>query len=381
MENVSAAYQEKDRLLTVVLQVVSILGAAAYIPGVWLALVNGIPAIAATNTAAYGAILFVAWRRSTPLGVKLVVLAIACLVVATVLLFAVGVLGAAYIWFAAALAFPAIFAGRKAIILFYSSTAAVLAVYVLALHLGHDGHGGTIPVVRVNGASLLVVSGALGLIIRTLLRRLEGALQNLDEELTAGEETRRHLQEALVAREALLREVHHRVNNNMQLVLSLIHLEGLDDTEPAVRHIRVLAAVNEVLHRETTTMNAGALEVVRAVCTVLGTASGAVVLQPRESDARVSSQVAIPLALYLHDVLVALLERKIPVVVRGGENPDTLLELYLHDPEGHRGELPGAFAATAGGVGAAVAAAVVAARASHDPPGIVFTYRQANQQK
>ncbi len=65
------------------------------------------------------------------------------------------------------------------------------------------------------------------------------------------------IQASLAEKEALLREIHHRVKNNMQVVISLLNLEASRIADPAVvqmlrdgqRRIEVMALVHEKLHQ------------------------------------------------------------------------------------------------------------------------------------
>jgi two-component sensor histidine kinase len=66
------------------------------------------------------------------------------------------------------------------------------------------------------------------------------------------------LQQALKERDTLLGEVHHRVKNNMQIIMSLVRLQGdqIDGTESAFEEleerIRAMAVVHEMLYQNGT---------------------------------------------------------------------------------------------------------------------------------
>ena len=63
----------------------------------------------------------------------------------------------------------------------------------------------------------------------------------------------------LVSKDATIREIHHRVKNNLQTISSLLRLQGRRLTEPSakiaieesVRRIRSIAIVHEILSRDT----------------------------------------------------------------------------------------------------------------------------------
>src|SRR5262249_56589577 len=62
---------------------------------------------------------------------------------------------------------------------------------------------------------------------------------------------------SLEEKEALLKEVHHRVKNNLQLITSLLNLQAARITDPAVanlfaesrNHVRSMAMVHENLYK------------------------------------------------------------------------------------------------------------------------------------
>ena len=88
----------------------------------------------------------------------------------------------------------------------------------------------------------------------TALAQTNAALQ---ARIVAHQHTEDELKAALHEREMLLRELHHRVKNNLQLVTSLLRMQADAAPDPQLRvlveeseqRIRALALVHEVLHR------------------------------------------------------------------------------------------------------------------------------------
>lgn len=88
------------------------------------------------------------------------------------------------------------------------------------------------------------------------LRRAERGLRHANAVLEARVVDRtRHLNQALADREMLVRDTHHRVKNNLQVVSSLLHLQGalnptvrplLDD---ALHRIQAMGLLHEQLHQ------------------------------------------------------------------------------------------------------------------------------------
>ncbi|MBN1241448.1 MAG: DUF1638 domain-containing protein [Spirochaetales bacterium] len=100
------------------------------------------------------------------------------------------------------------------------------------------------------------LSSVLALIIRTA--RLYGNLEAAVAERTREIEVQREAVAAsLREKEAMLKEIHHRVKNNLQIVSSLLHLKMGTLDDPAVRElfsesesrIRAMALVHEELYR------------------------------------------------------------------------------------------------------------------------------------
>lgn len=76
-------------------------------------------------------------------------------------------------------------------------------------------------------------------------------------DITARKEYERALEKALATKEILLKEIHHRVKNNLQVVSSLLNLQGNVVEDPAARkvflecqtQVQSMAMVHEVLYR------------------------------------------------------------------------------------------------------------------------------------
>lgn len=322
--------RERDRLLTTLLRTMSLIGVLAYVPGVWMALAEGVWVVAVVDTLAYAAILLVAFVPRIPLRIKLTVMVVAVLGLAATLLFAVGLVGAGYLWLVGAILFAAIFSGTKAIVFTTAATLAILIGYAVALQFGIDGRGATTVLVLNHGTNVIVIAISIALIVRTLFARLSIALHKqevltagLERELAAGQQAREELAAAVVQKDRLLHEVHHRVNNNMQTVLGLINLEreegaGAGDAHvreiltPLYARVRVVSAVNELLHRKEATLDAAVLDLIAVVQAVLYEQTlvptrfldevGGGPANPLR-DARLPARDALPFALFLYDLL------------------------------------------------------------------------------
>jgi two-component sensor histidine kinase len=127
----------------------------------------------------------------------------------------------------------------------------------------------------------------------------------------------------LVSKDATIREIHHRVKNNLQTISSLLRLHGRrlespearDALEESVRRIRSIALVHE-------TLSAGASqevdfgEIVRQLVRMVGEGIGSderpVRLIVEGNPGEVRAEVATPLALVVTELLQNALEHGFP---------------------------------------------------------------------
>jgi two-component sensor histidine kinase/ligand-binding sensor domain-containing protein len=120
-------------------------------------------------------------------------------------------------------------------------------------------------------ALLLMISGAH--VLRTAgMKRQQQILSRLVDERTSSlreeiaeriraeealRESKEEIRSSLLEKEALLREVHHRVKNNLTIVTSLLSLQGASSTDGRVQEIlrdaenrvRSMAAIHEILYQ------------------------------------------------------------------------------------------------------------------------------------
>jgi two-component sensor histidine kinase len=118
----------------------------------------------------------------------------------------------------------------------------------------------------------------------------------------------------LLSKDATIREIHHRVKNNLQTISSLLRLQGrrLESPEAkaaieeSVRRVRSIALVHEILSREAGE-DVPFVEIVRPVCRMVEEAFHTPDRPVRcrvEGDAgNLPAQVATPLAVVLNELL------------------------------------------------------------------------------
>ncbi len=312
---------EQEVLLTRFVRILSVIGVVAYIPGVWIAIVHGIVAIPIVNTIAYGLVLTAAWVPGVPGPAKLGVVITVALGLGAVLLVTVGPLGAGYIWMIAGVVIAAVFGPRRAITFAIVGTVALLTTYGFALGWGLEGHGNEPITVVIIGTNVIVVSLALAIIVRAILERLERSIagerslaERLQAELDASTRVRNELNRTLALKDELLREVHHRVNNNMQLVLSMIDLDDSAhrNSRSVYARIRVLSAINDLLHTDHNALRIGLIDVATTVYDLANERDRRhhelIYDSAREGTGEprvpveLTAQEAIPIALYLFEI-------------------------------------------------------------------------------
>lgn len=269
--------ERKNIILTNLLRTLSGIGVLAYGPSVYFALADGFPLVAAADTVAYISIIVVAFLPRIGIKLKLAVLVLTCFFIAITVLFFTGAYGAGYIWLIAGIVLSALFGDRTTTIAAFIVSIVALAAYAVALQLGVPGKGFKPPHVLIVGTNLLVVCAALVIIIQRIQNDLMEVVEerkeladSLNVELTESKKIRGELAHALEEKEILVQELHHRVNNNMQIILSLIDLESkCEEAEIAMkRRIRALSAVNDLVIIDRNGDGAELSEVLRAAVDV-----------------------------------------------------------------------------------------------------------------
>jgi two-component sensor histidine kinase len=158
----------------------------------------------------------------------------------------------------------------------------------------------------------------------------------------------------LLSKDATIREIHHRVKNNLQTISSLLRLQGRRLASPeakaaieeSVRRVRSIALVHEILSREAGEDVAFA-EIVRPVCRMVEEAFHS---PERPVSCRVDgdvghlpAQVATPLAVVLNELLQNAFDHAYPeekeldggqVVVRLLRTGDELIVRVVDDGAG-----------------------------------------------
>jgi PAS domain S-box-containing protein len=135
----------------------------------------------------------------------------------------------------------------------------------------------------------------------------------LSHDITERVEAEEQLLSSLEEKEVLLREVHHRVKNNMQIVYSLLRLQSKSTSDTQVREayresqdrIKSMALVHEHLYRSNSLAHVDMPEYIRRLTSSLVASHGArwVVLSTSVEDLLFGPDIAIPCGLIINELV------------------------------------------------------------------------------
>ncbi|MHC1742548.1 MAG: MASE3 domain-containing protein [Syntrophobacteraceae bacterium] len=146
----------------------------------------------------------------------------------------------------------------------------------------------------------------------------------LREDITEQRKAMDALQESVEQKVALLREVHHRVKNNLQIVASLLNLQASRSQNPdvlAVLHdmrnrVYSMALLHEALYRSKSLARTNFAGYVEELCTQLlrsvGSETERIELNRRVAPIRLSLEQAVPCGLIINELVSNALKHGFP---------------------------------------------------------------------
>jgi two-component sensor histidine kinase len=197
---------------------------------------------------------------------------------------------------------------------------AALAVvwFVAGLLIGRPIRRLTLAASSYGGGDLDVSSASAG---PAELRSLAATLSDMAARI-AGRE--RELREAIETRDAMLREIHHRVKNNLQIVTSLLNLQAkVVQGESAQRafseiqtRVRALALVHRYLYEseDLQSVNLGAFmkELAASLLLSYGVSEEQVAIEIEADTVWDVADRAVPLALFMTEAMTNALKHAFP---------------------------------------------------------------------
>jgi PAS domain S-box-containing protein len=148
-------------------------------------------------------------------------------------------------------------------------------------------------------------------------------------DITAQRLIETQLRSSLQEKEVLLREIHHRVKNNLQLIISLLRLQAgsISDGQlqeqllEAQQRIRAIALVHEKLYQETSLAQVDIASYIRTLSIYMtrsyGNRSECVQVSTHIDDLRLSIDQAVPCGLIIHELVANAFKHAFPVAATG----------------------------------------------------------------
>ncbi|MDP3177097.1 MAG: sensor histidine kinase, partial [Spirochaetaceae bacterium] len=218
-----------------------ILGFAAYAPSALLAIANGLWAVLAADTATLALVLALKFFRRAKYELRSRLFLAIIYLLGFLLLVFTGPYGAGHLYVYAFLCFSALFLGLRDTIVANAASVLGYAVFLAACAFGATPWSRELPSLVAVSANSILLGAALSLAINFLIRGYE----------SVAEEER----ELARQRETMIKEIDHRVKNNLQVVSSLVNLRSRSpvDAEHALEEIResleAIILVHQLLDR------------------------------------------------------------------------------------------------------------------------------------
>lgn len=168
-------------------------------------------------------------------------------------------------------------------------------------------------------------------------------------DITSRKTAERKVQEALQEKEVLLREVHHRVKNNLQVVSSLLSLQARSTTDPHARkvfeesqgRVQSMALIHEQLYESNSFAAVDFSNYLRQLAAQLvrsqEVSADRVDVKVEVDGVQLSIDVAVPCGLIVNELLTNALKYAFPegrngsVRIRVSHQPDASVTLTVSD--------------------------------------------------
>jgi two-component sensor histidine kinase len=232
----------RERLLSVLLRVTAAGGLVAVIPSAWLSIKEGLWPVLVLDCSACAFVIFLALAPRLPFLFKVGSLVSIAYALGLVLLVFTGPFGAGHLFVFAFVFLVALFGGFKAMLLANALALLTHAGFAAAVT------GGLLPWTQGVG-SVVVVSANFALVSLAL----SFAANYLITGYAAASAEDKRLKDAL---ETMLKEIEHRVKNNLQVISSLVNIRSRAASNPAeaLENIKdslsAISVVQQLLYRK-----------------------------------------------------------------------------------------------------------------------------------
>ena len=165
--------------------------------------------------------------------------------------------------------------------------------------------------------------------LKATIENLRHTNEKLDQEIEERKKAEAALKSSLAEKESLLKEVHHRVKNNLQIISSLLNLQGRKTQNPEAlgflqdtqNRVRSMALLHETLYRSGNLAKVDFPQYVKSICTHLARscAGDAVGIRLRQNIADVALDMdqAIPAGLIISELVTNAFKHAFPTRTEG----------------------------------------------------------------
>lgn len=164
-------------------------------------------------------------------------------------------------------------------------------------------------------------------------------------DITSHHEERERLATGLLAKEAMLAEVHHRIKNNLQVVSSLLNLQSNGRSDPIMAgtqaQIQAMALVHEHLYQNASIgeLNLGAYldDLVVAITEIYQVDPARVAVRVVSEDVVIPMGAAMPAALIVNELVTNAVKHAFPdgasgtILTEVGRMPDGVVRIVVSD--------------------------------------------------
>jgi two-component sensor histidine kinase len=240
--------QFKYSLISRIMIITSVIGTAAAAASVWLSLREHLYLLAVVDLLALLVFCCLAFIKRIPYPVKVYATIALCFLLSAFLFVYTGPHGAGYIYLFAGIIMTSLFRSLQETIL--ANILAVLLLFANYLllrtrHLGWDYNPLALVITGVNFFTIAVFVSVGGVFL----------VRGLEKYIRTSTVLRNQLQKELEIKDVLIREIEHRVKNNLQVISSLVNIRARNSDDPArtlneiQNSIQALSVVHQLLYR------------------------------------------------------------------------------------------------------------------------------------